>query len=240
MPVPRVTVSVVSHRQNTLVNGLLDDLGQSCGEDIAVVLTQNVPDPVPFAADKLAFSSEVIANGNPKGFGTNHNAAFARCRTPFFCVANPDIRLRSNPFPALLESLREDRVGAAGPAVRNPSGALEDSARRFPTAASLLQKLIVRSSGPDYPVDQGPIEVDWVAGMFMVFRSEVFRAVGGFDEAYFLYYEDVDLCRRLHATGKSVLYNPKAEVVHDARRASRRDLALMRHHAASMLRFLLR
>jgi hypothetical protein len=76
--------------------------------------------------------------------------------------------------------------------------------------------------------------------MFMLLRSEVFRSVGGFDEAYFLYYEDVDLCRRLRAAGKYALYNPKAGVVHDARRASRREFALMRRHAASMLRFLLR
>ena len=84
------------------------------------------------------------------------------------------------------------------------------------------------------------VQVDWVAGMFMLFRSEVFRSIGGFDEAYFLYYEDVDLCRRLHAAGKSVIYNPRVEVVHDARRGSRREFGLMRHHLASMLRYLLR
>lgn len=240
MPDPRVTVSIVSHRQNALVNGLLGDLARHCGEDIPVVLTENVPDAVSFATGPFADRIQVIRNPQPKGFGANHNAAFAQCRTPFYCVANPDIRLPANPFPALLDGLQDERIAVAGPLVRSPAGAVEDSARRFPTIGTLLRKTFDGRRGPDYPVDRGPLEVDWVAGMFMLLRSEVFRSVGGFDEAYFLYYEDVDLCRRLRAAGKYALYNPKAEVVHDARRASRREFALMRRHAASMLRFLLR
>jgi len=105
--------------------------------------------------------------------------------------------------------------------------------------ASLARRLFVAPSGPDYPADRGPVEVDWVAGMFMLFDSAVFRATSGFDEAYFLYYEDVDLCRRLRRAGRKVVYVPGAEVIHDAQRGSRRQLSLMRHHAASMLRFLL-
>jgi GT2 family glycosyltransferase len=87
-------------------------------------------------------------------------------------------------------------------------------------------------------VDQGAVRVDWVAGMFIVFRSDAFRSVGGFDERYFLYYEDVDICRRLGAAGASVIYEPGAEVIHDARRASRRELRRAVHHLSSAVRFL--
>jgi len=238
MPGPGITVSVVSHRQNALVNELLRDLERCCGDEISVVLTQNVPDEVPLATARLKVQR--IANEKPRGFGANHNAAFARSATPFYCVANPDIRLSANPFPVLLQALARERAGAAGPLVRSPSGAIEDSARRFPTVASLARKLFVAPSGPDYPADRGPVEVDWVAGMFMLFPSAVFRALSGFDEAYFLYYEDVDLCRRLRRGGHKVVYVPEAEVVHDARRGSRRDLRLAGHHLASALRFLTR
>jgi len=238
MPAPRITLSVVSHRQNALVNKLLGDLAR-CGEDLAIVLTENAPDGTAFATSGINGPLEIIRNDRPRGFGANHNAAFARCATPFYCVANPDIRLASSPYPALLDALKGDHVAAAGPLVRSPDGAVEDSARRFPTAASLLRRLFAAPSGPDYPVDRGPVEVDWVAGMFMLFDSRVFRALGGFDEAYFLYYEDVDLCRRLRRGGYKVLYIPATEVVHDARRESRRNLALMRHHIRSAVRFLM-
>jgi GT2 family glycosyltransferase len=103
-----------------------------------------------------------------------------------------------------------------------------------------VRKLFTAPVAPDYRVGLEPVVVDWIAGMFMLFDSTAFRAVRGFDESYFLYYEDVDLCRRLRRSGYDVIYVPGAEVVHDARRDSRRKLSLMRHHAASLLRFLFR
>ena len=230
-----ITLSVVSHRQNALVNQLLQDVQRICADRVALIVTENVPDGV---AISTSLPFEHIVNERIKGFGANHNAAFERCRTPWFCVLNPDIRLPADPFPQLLQALSDDRVGVAGPLVRDPGGSVEDSARRFPTAASLLKKAFVDRRQPDYPTDRGTQEVDWVAGMFMLFRAEAFAAVKGFDEAYFLYYEDVDLCRRLRVSGKAVRYVPGAEVLHDARRTSRSDPRVALHHLRSVLRFL--
>ena len=233
-------MSVVSHGQARLVSQFLEDLGRRCSTPITLVLTQNVDEPDSFATEGLRIPVEEIVNTAPKGFGANHNAAFTRCRTPFFCVANPDIRLGADPFPALLGALADGRSGVAGPLVRAPDGGIEDSARRFPTPGVLIGKLFGDQRRPDYPTDRGTIAVDWVAGMFMLFRGEAFAAVGGFDERYFLYYEDADICRRLRSAGRSVVYVPGAEVVHNARRASRRDLRLALHHAASAWRFMRR
>ncbi|MEO8145275.1 MAG: glycosyltransferase family 2 protein [Betaproteobacteria bacterium] len=235
-----ITVSIVSHRQNALVNDLLEDVRRVCADRIALVLTQNAPDSVPLATGDLTCPVEVISNTSVKGFGANHNTAFRHCQTPYFCVLNPDIRLRTDPFAPLLASLEGDHAGVAGPLVRNPAGKVEDSARRFPTAGILVRKALGARPGPDYPPNQGAQDVDWIGGMCMLFRSDTYRLVGGFDEAYFLYYEDVDLCRRLRAAGKSVTYQPAAEVIHDARRASRRNPRLAMHHLTSALRFLLR
>jgi N-acetylglucosaminyl-diphospho-decaprenol L-rhamnosyltransferase len=235
--VAQITVSVVSHAQNALVNAFLGDLARHC-PGVNVLVTLNIPEPAtPLALAGLPFAVEVIENRERKGFGANHNAAFARCRTEFFCVANPDLRLSADPFPALLESLQ--RADIAGPLVRNPAGGIEDSARRYPTLCSLAAKLFRGSPGPEYPTDRGEQAVDWVAGMFMLFRAAAFRDIGGFDEAYFMYYEDIDLCRRLNRAGGRVVYNPAASVVHDARRGSRRDPRLAARHAASIVRFLL-
>src|SRR6267142_5011763 len=120
-----ITVSVVSHGQNALVNALLQDLDRHCGA-IQLLITENIPDRTPL-------SRPGVANGQPKGFGANHNAAFKDCNTPYFCVCNPDIRLASDPFGALVSALEQERVAVAGPLVRSPSGEVEDSARRFPT-----------------------------------------------------------------------------------------------------------
>jgi len=232
-----ITMSVVSHRQNALVNQLLADIERQCAGRVAVTITENVPDSVALATESLSCPVERIVNDAVKGFGANHNAAFRRCKTPYFCVANPDIRLTSDPFPYLLTAFDSPQVAVSGPLVRNPAGAIEDSARRFPTVADLIRKLFGAGSSPEYPADGGAVEAHWIAGMFMLFRSDDFRDVGGFDEAYFLYWEDVDLCWRLGQRGRKVIYEPRAEVIHDARRGSRRNPRLALHHAASMVRF---
>ena len=240
MPGTSITVSVVSHGQIDLVNQLLGDFATKCASALTIVLTHNIPEPAPTVPQQWRHGLEIIANERPKGFGANHNAAFRRCTSPIFCVVNPDIRLVGDPFPELTASLRSERVALVGPQVHNPDGRTEDSARKFPTLRRLLQKAVSDASGPEYPVDQGAAEVDWVAGMFMLMRSKSFAAVGGFDERFFLYYEDVDLCRRLRSMGFAIVFDPQVVVVHDARRASRRDPRLMRIHAASALRYLLR
>ena len=232
-----ITLSVVSHGQNALVNQLLGDIEKLCADRVALVVTENVPDNT---AISTALPFEHIANAQVKGFGANHNAAFQHCRTPYYCVLNPDIRLPADPFPPLVQALADERVAVAGPLVRHPDGGIEDSARRFPTAASLLKKAFVDRRQPDYPTDRGAQDVDWVAGMFMLFRAGDYRAVGGFDEGYFLYYEDVDLCQRLRSSGRSVRYVPAAEAVHDARRGSRRNARLALHHLSGIVRFLSR
>jgi len=235
-----ITVSIVSHGQIGLVNQLLEDLSRYCASELRVIVTHNIPEPGTTAPRTWKHRLETIVNADPRGFGANHNAAFRRSETPLFCVVNPDIRLTADPFPVLAKALDRARVAAAGPLVQDPNGNPEDSARKFPTARGLLRKLVTAPSGPDYAAEQGLVEVDWVAGMFMAFRADAFKAVQGFDERFFLYYEDVDICRRLRRAGYMVVYDPRTSVIHHARRASRRNVRLMAIHAASAMRYLLR
>ncbi len=236
---PCVTVSVVSHGQSALVDVLLADLAR-CPEVVRVVLTHNIPEPAFNVPEFLAGRVDVLRNDAPKGFGVNHNAALRAARSEYVCILNPDIRFAENPFPALLECLRETSASLVAPRVLSPAGSLEDSARYFPTPGRLARKALWGDEGR-FPVDEGaPSEPDWLAGMCMVLRTEAFQASGGFDEGYFLYYEDVDLCARLRAGGRSLAWCPRAAVIHDARRASRQKLRYMLWHARGMLRFFLK
>lgn len=230
-----VTVSIVSHGHGALLPGLLEDLA-ACPEIAAVVLTRNVAEPN-LALTGLAHLT-IIDNPRPKGFGANHNAAFRVAQTPFFLVLNPDVRLEGNPFPALLACLADERIALCAPAVVNPAGTLEDSARRFPSLTDLVLKALGRYDGRvHYALGDPSRAVPWLAGMFMLVRRTDYADLGGFDEGFFLYYEDVDLCARLWRSGRRVMLCPEVRVVHDARRASRRDLRHMRWHAASMARY---
>jgi len=234
---PQVTVSVVSHNQAALVGNLLSDLHLHCTAISKIVLTINIEEPVPFDMAQFKFPIEVVRNPVAKGFGANHNAAFKLAKTDYFCVLNPDVRMTRDPFPALLEQLRDPSAGVAAPRILDSAGNVENSARKFPTPFSILKKALFGVRAPDYETGATPIFPDWVGGMFMVFRSEAFRAVGGFDERYFLYYEDVDICWRMHRRGFRAVLVPAVSVVHDARRSSHRDPRYLVWHLTSMLRF---
>ncbi len=235
---PALSLSIVSHKQITLVAQLLENVRDYCKDDaIELVLTLNSPEELPFDEQDYPFPLRIIRNPSPQGFGENHNQAFEQSRGDFFCVLNPDIRIQGNVFRALLQVLDDDPgIGLAAPQVANPKGGIEDSARFFPTPLEILGKAFGRGSRR-YPGAGIVSFPDWVAGMFMVFPSRVFREIGGFDARYFLYYEDVDLCARLQTHGYRIALCRNISVVHDAQRASHRNFKYLRWHAASMLRF---
>lgn len=230
-----IAVSIVSHGHGALVHRLVGQL-EACPEVTQIIVTRNIAEDGPaLLGEKL----ELIDNGAaPKGFAANHNAAFRRCRAAYFCPVNPDIELDGNPFPALLAALTARQAALAAPLVKAPDGAVEDYARRFPTLRLLAAKA-VGGDGGRYPVTASDREFfpEWVAGMFMLFRSEAYARLGGFDEGFFLYYEDVDICVRSWRQGMPVLSCPSVSVVHDARRASRRQLNYLRWHLASLFRY---
>jgi hypothetical protein len=234
---PVVSLSVVSHGQVELTSTLLADIAEVCTLPLEVIYTRNIPEPALEVPNALRQRTTIIDNPSPKGFGANHNAAFRAATAPHFCVLNPDVRLSGDPFPGLVEMCRDPRIGVVAPKVLSPSGEVENSARDYPHPFSIAARALglrderPTSTGADvfYP--------DWVGGMFMLLRREVYAEVGGFDERFFMYYEDVDLCARLRLLGREVACVPSVPVIHDARRASHHDLRHRSWHLRSMLRF---
>lgn len=230
----QVAISIVSHLHGHMVEGLIKDLLQY-PEVGQVVVTKNTPELLTLPPDPRIV---VVDNATPAGFASNQNAAFTLCRLPYFCALNPDIQLQSNPFPSLLAALETTDAAIAAPLVKNPFGTVEDSIRSFPTFCSLLRKAVRLSRKERLIIPQGkPFYPDWVAGMFMLFRSDAFRQLDGFDEGFFLYYEDVDICVRVWQAGMKVIVCPSVSVVHDARRESHKKFRFLHWHLASMLRY---
>ena len=233
-----ICVSIVSHGHGGMVDGLVRQV-LACPEVDQLILTLNIQEPYLHAVeDKRVIK---IGNQSPKGFGANHNAAFQICNSQSFCVLNPDVELTGNPFPVLLADLEQDRIGLCAPLVVGSHGQVDDSARRFMTPwRMVLRKLGLASGTYTLEVGAKPIYPEWVAGMFMLFKTSVYRQVGGFDEAYFMYCEDADICTRLWRHGEKVLLDPAVSVIHQAQRASRRRWLHLRWHLASMIRYFAR
>jgi N-acetylglucosaminyl-diphospho-decaprenol L-rhamnosyltransferase len=234
-----LTISIVSHGHGSLLDRLLGDLNRQASSDRpTVILTYNVPETPVDTARYPRLRIVAIHNDRPSGFGANHNAAFGKCETRWFAALNPDLRLPSEPFATLLAAAaKAERPGVIAPTVVNSGGALEDAVRKNLTPLSLLLRRAIGSSKPHAHADRRSAQsFFWIAGMFMLFPSEAFREIGGFDERFFLYCEDYDICARLHLAGYTLVVDPTTSVVHDAQRDSHRSMKHLRLHLTSLLK----
>lgn len=231
-----VTISIVSHGHGALVAHLLRDLSrQTLADDLHVVLTLNLPEPEP-PASCAGLRVTVLRNDRPKGFGANHNAALRATDTPWVIVLNPDIRLDdATLIGSLIRNHSGDDVGLVAPLIVNSREEREDSIRRNLDPLSLFARAALRRGTIVDPAGD-PDRFFWVAGMFMALPSRVWRAVGGFDERFFLYCEDYDLCARLNLRGYEVRVDPSLRAIHYAQRSSRTSLKYLRWHVASLVR----
>jgi GT2 family glycosyltransferase len=234
-----VHVSIVSHGHGPLVRDLLQDLGAAPLPGLRVTVTLNVPEPIGLDPAASPFPLTLVQNVAPRGFGANHNAAFgAGPADGWFCVANPDVRVGPDVLGRLVQLLAVHPAAAvAAPRVRDRAGRVQNSARLLPTPGRVLRRALRWLPALDYPAGSGWRRADWVAGMLMVFPARAFAELNGFDERFFLYYEDVDLCCRARLLGHDVLLDETTFVTHDGLWDSHRNPRYLRWHLGSMARF---
>ena len=227
-----VTVSIVSHNQGDMIAYLLSDL-ERFPEVEKVIITYNKPEQEITIPSKLQPIVKIVRNTSEKGFGANHNSAFEYCNTPYFCILNPDIRIENNPFPELLSTLKDAATFVAAPLILNAQGGVEDSFRKFPTPWRLLKRKLNKGG-----LDQNKINTNyqWLAGMFLLFNADKYKQLKGFDEGFYMYCEDVDICMRINQLGGLVKLTSGISVVHNAQRMSRKNIQHILWHMQSMMR----
>lgn len=232
------TVSIVSHGHRVLLHNLLGDLSrQSAASEFDVIVTLNLADEALDPSEFPGLRLQVLRNTQPKGFGANHNAAFAHCRTERFLIVNPDIRLPETDAVARLIEAARSAGGLIAPRVTNSADVPEDSIRRNLTPWSLVRRASGRDREPlSARATRRGGEFFWIAGMFLVVDSTAFRSVGGFDERFFLYCEDYDLCARLYNEGYSLTVVDDVRVIHDAQRDSHRSRRHLKWHLTSLIK----
>lgn len=226
----RLVVSIVSHGHGAMVQRLLEQLARSSAAAVTrVVVTHNIPEDVLHApAEGWPFRVDTIVNETPRGFGANHNGALQGAHESFVCVLNPDVEILQDeePFASLVSTAAQPDVGCAYPVQLDYAGVVQDSERELPSPAALWSRRVL---------GRPQRRIDWVNAACLVIPLHVWTASRGFDEGYFMYCEDVDLCLRIRLLGWELRRAP-ARVVHAGSRASNRQWRHLAWHIRSLLR----
>jgi GT2 family glycosyltransferase len=243
-----MTASIVVYNENEeTLEGVLDGFsGLEVEKELIVV--DNSPTERLRAVCESRPGVKYLFPGKNLGFGAGHNLAFSekKLRSQLHMVINPDIRFDPKEMEGFLSWLsgQEDTVLAV-PMILNPDGTRQHAVREIPTPLTLLKRrlnvlgvfddFIAKDEWHDCPFEH-VTDIPFAHGAFLVFKTEVFEKLGGFDERFFMYMEDVDIFLRARQYGKTVL-QPHFSVMHEHRRASAKKLRLLWHHIVSAYRF---
>lgn len=210
MPAHAITAIVVSHDSAEVLPACLAALA---GEGVPTIVVDNASgdDSRVVAAQRGA---RVIANARNEGYGRGNNIGIAAAATPYVLVVNPDLELRPGAAAALLEAAgRYPDAGMLAPRIVEPSG------RLFLQPRSLLSPSHLNRSRT-MAAPEGDACLPFLSGACLLIRRELFLALGGFDPAIFLFYEDDDLCRRMRDAGQALVHVHEAEAGHGRGRSS--------------------
>jgi N-acetylglucosaminyl-diphospho-decaprenol L-rhamnosyltransferase len=222
-------VVVVAHSRADLAAGCIRTLPASLPRDRAIVVINDPAATDRTEVESLRDRATVVSPVERQGFGANLNLGMSMlpADVEYVLLVNDDVEFLDDAVQTLLETLRDDaRAGVVGPTLRQVNGKSPPLQPQFPTALRAALNMTVLPLGPAWtPLSRraGLIAPDdpaelarngWVIGAAMAVRARAFRDVGGFDEDFFLYYEETDFCYRLREAGWRILWRPDAAVLH--------------------------
>lgn len=238
-----VACVVVDFHAGDALAACIDSLHANGVEDIVVVENGESDSSAPALDGRDVVIVEPRRNLG-YGRGVNRGAA-ATGTAKYLLVSNPDVVLHDGAVAAMLFYLEaHEGVGVVGPQILRPDGSVYPSQRVFPNIWLAGAHALLAPLWPDNPVTRiyrSPRPdgtVDWVSGACFLVRRDVFEEIGGFDERYFMFAEDMALCWQVRARGYAVAYTPEAVVTHvEGLSRQRASSSMILAHHASALRF---
>ena len=185
--------------------------------------------------------------GNNVGFGRGHNLVLDKIKSDFHLILNPDVSFSAAVIPALIEELKNDvNVSFITPKVLYPNKELQFVCREHPTFLDLINRKlkVSRKQLENNEYRNQDLEKSFypafIHGCFMLFKTADFKQLQGFDERYFLYMEDADLCRKIQKTNKKILYFPNVEIIHQHQKGSSKSIKLFLYHLSSAFKYFIK
>lgn len=246
---PRIGVVTVSYESDKVLPGFLDSVSSATDEPCQLVIADNKPtEHSPIARLAREHGALYLPLPTNLGYGAAMNRAVERLEpsVKWVLISNPDVILERGSLDALVASAEaETHVGSVGPAILTPTGSIYPSARRVPSIRTGIGHALFYNLWPNNAwsraylseSDAEPRDAGWLSGACLLVDRSVFEELGGFDDGYFMYFEDVDLGDRLARAGYRNLYRPQARVMHSGAHstASSSERMLREHHKSASL-----
>ncbi|MDG3086941.1 glycosyltransferase family 2 protein [Vibrio hannami] len=228
-------ISVVSHQHDDMIAN--SDTLKSLAKYYKVVVKANTKPTESLINYCNESGIYLLVGAQPKGFGANNNEVFrfakqelGMSKDDFFLVLNPDVELELSSLSDLIEqaSNYQADISAINLYTDKTFNKYDNSIRRYPSLLSPLKSLIGMRRNDIYDKSKikEPVKVEWAAGSFLLFTVNSFEKLSGFDESYFMYFEDADICTRANKHNLNVYYFPDVKAVHFASHQNRQLLSM--------------
>ena len=217
----KLTIQIVNFRSRHYLEKCLFSIAENLPAILRteVIIVNNDEQPLDRAIADIGggFAVQILETGENIGFGRAHNAGFGRSQGDVVLFLNPDTRVLPGALQALLDVFEDQRIGIAGPLLVDSGGKIQpDCFGNIRTPLSTVGKKIFGRGAQPAGADGEIFETGWISGGAMLVRRDIFEKMGGFDENFFMYFEDVDLCLRVKKRGMLVAVNPKARIFHES------------------------
>ena len=234
-----IDLIIVNYKSTDFLLSCLDSIyDRRNGFRANVHVVDNGPGEFGFLVKSIYPETNIIINDANLGFSKAVNKVLKKTSSPYVIILNPDTIVYENFFESIIGFIKKHpEVGITGPKILNPDGSTQGSARAFPNLLSAFfgRRSILTKWFPNSRLTavnilsqksngQTPMEVDWISGACMVVRRRAIEQVGMLDERFFLYWEDVDWCKRMWQKGWKVIYLPVAVIQHGVGGSSERNL----------------
>ena len=244
---PKVTGCIVTYNNMKTIKKAVDTILEYTDENFRLyVVDNNSTDGTPKFIRENYPEVCVIETGTNSGFGAGHNIVLPMLSSEYHIVINPDIVINENAIEKIIDFMDANPdIGLLSPKICFPDGREQILGKRNPRLKYLIASRMRDEENPskllrEYAMKDCDLsdvtDIENTTGCFMVFRTSVFKELKGFDEGYFMYFEDADIARRAKKISR-VVYYPHATILHEWGRESKRNFKLMLIHIQSMFRY---
>lgn len=248
-----IAISLVSYNQRHDLERLLPSLLNATARvqaEIFLVDCNSNDGTVQFVHEQFPVV-DVFVNLKRAGYGENHNINLERAKGRYFVIMNSDMMVDQNILIKLLDFMNKyDDIGIVSPKIMNEDGTVQGLNKRYPTITDLFIRRFFPRYFSQFPTVRKRLDyyemrdigydhiydVPCLSGSFMFCRTDLLRKLRGFDQKYFLYFEDFDLCRRVQETHRTV-YNPCASVIHFWKREAHKNWLFTYYFIYSAFRY---